>query len=131
MLFFTCPVTFQPRLSSADQRGQEAMAGIITSQNTRRPLSSVTATQHFHNALYKQVDRSCAPHCRHRQRERTREGEVEVSRREEGMRNRRRKRRNGKTESKLKEKTNGWAVFAPRVQITTILMRKYLTFVFL
>lgn len=40
------------------------MAGIITSQNTQRPLSSATATQHYHNALWKQVDRSCVPQCR-------------------------------------------------------------------
>lgn len=43
------------------------MAGIITSQNTRRPLSSATATQDYRNAVYKQVDRSCVPHCRHRE----------------------------------------------------------------
>lgn len=52
------------------------MAGIITSQNTRWPLSSATATQHYHNALHKQVDRSCVP------QRRNKEGEV-VGRREE------------------------------------------------
>lgn len=52
-----------------DRRGWEGMAGIITSQNTRRPLSSATATQDYRNAVYKQVDRSCVPHCRHREGE--------------------------------------------------------------
>lgn len=51
-----------------DWRGWEGMAGIITSQNTRRPLSSATATQDYRNAVYKQVDLwSCVPHCRHRE----------------------------------------------------------------
>jgi len=52
--------------SSQLTRGSwKEMAGIITSQNTRWPLSSATATQHYHSVLHEQVDRSCVPQCRH------------------------------------------------------------------
>lgn len=40
------------------------MAGIIKSQNTRRPPFPATATQDYQFTVHKQVDRSCVPHCR-------------------------------------------------------------------
>lgn len=72
MCIYTCPVTFYPFLPLNDRRGWKAMAGIITSQNTRGPPSSATATRDYRHTVYKQVDRSCVAHCRHREGERKR-----------------------------------------------------------
>lgn len=81
-------IHFSPSLTRG---GWEAMAGIITSQNTLRPLSSATATQDYCNTVYKQVDRSCVPHCTDR------EGDREKKVEERGRRNR------GKNEEEKRE----------------------------
>lgn len=88
MCIYTCPVTFYPFLPLNDRRGWKAMAGIITSQNTRGPPSSATATRDYRHTVYKQVDRSCVAHCRHREGERNRKDGKEKGNETEGKRTR-------------------------------------------
>lgn len=109
MCIYTCPVTFYPFLPLTNRREWEAMAGIITSQNTHRPPSSAPATQDYRYTVHKQVDRSCVPHCRFGDRIR---GKKESSRGNEI--------KEGKEGQK--QSTTQQAQVHPRVQITTVLI---------
>lgn len=65
-------LTGMKRRTDGRGRGWEggcSMAGIITSQNTRGPLSSATAKQNYGTGLCEQADRSCVPLCRHKEGE--------------------------------------------------------------
>lgn len=124
VFLFTWPVTSHPFLLLSDWRGWEAMAGIITSQNTRRPLSSATATQHYNNTFYRQVDRSCVPQRRDMKEGGTgnKEDQSSTAGHKRGkMRKIKRKRMQRKIKGNWRKRK--WkAQFIPREQITTIPM---------